>query len=89
MAQNWKETIRQRLAHLPYSCRETTIAQVIADTEAGRPFGEKQAQEEVAEIMAEKKRLEEQLADRDDEIDRLRNEHGRVPFNRKPFNQFG
>lgn len=35
---DWKQGIKDKLAHLPDSCREATIAQVIADTEAGVPF---------------------------------------------------
>jgi hypothetical protein len=35
---DWKDLLRERLAHLPDAIREGTIAQVIADTESGRPF---------------------------------------------------
>lgn len=36
---DWKSRLRAKLAHLPDSVRESTIQQVIEDTEAGRPFG--------------------------------------------------
>lgn len=39
MAIDWKKQVEDMLAHLPPGVREEVTAQVIEDTEAGRPFG--------------------------------------------------